>query len=234
VSTPKTRRLKSKIHRLINSRYPPIGVFDAYVDNLEELRIAFQIEQLTNPRLNTTIGALGILPNEEIITDRPNASVIMAAFIHTAPGGGRFNDERLGAWYGGRDLDTAMDETLHHNERRLGASSAGFPCEIQLREYVTDISAELIDLRGQQKEYKDLYQTQDYSASQKFANKHRWPFSKEAASGIAFDSVRRAGGQNVVIFRPSILKAPVTQADHYQYNWDATGEVSVARITRVK
>ena len=47
-----TTTIAGPLHRLINSRYPPVGVFDSYVDNEEELQEAFLIENLTNPRVN--------------------------------------------------------------------------------------------------------------------------------------------------------------------------------------
>ena len=58
-------------------------------------------------------------------------------------------------------------------------------------------------------------------------------FLRRAGSdGILYDSVRRAGGENVVIFKPRLL-LPVTQGDHFSYSWDVAGRPHVFRLSRV-
>jgi hypothetical protein len=62
-----------------------------------------------------------------------------------------------------------------------------------------------------------------------------WPPSGEGENGIVYDSVRRAGGTNVCVYRPSLIILPVNQVDHYEYRWDASGAISIlkARERRV-
>lgn len=47
------------------------------------------------------------LPANEWVYGSPNASIVMAAFLHVAPGGMRFNGPDLGAWYAAGNLKTA-------------------------------------------------------------------------------------------------------------------------------
>jgi hypothetical protein len=57
---------------------------------------------------------------------------------------------------------------------------------------------------------------------------------REGESGIVYESVRRSGGTNVCIYRPSLVTLPVNQADHYEYRWDARGSVNVLKLTNVE
>ena len=53
------------------------------------------------------------LPQTEWVYGVPNASIVMAAFLHVAPGGMRFNGPELGAWYAADDIRTAAAEVGH-------------------------------------------------------------------------------------------------------------------------
>jgi hypothetical protein len=221
-------RVVARTHRLIASRFPTVGVFDDIAATEEELRVAFLLEDLTNQRSHRRLEAL---PAGGVALG-PTASIAMAAFLHCAEEGGRFSDGDLGAWYAATDLPTAIAETVHHHERRLRASAGGFPCRIQMRELVVRLNADLLDLRGRAATNPELYDRDDYSASQRFAREHRWPYAAE--DGFVFDSVRREGGVNVAIFRPGALPLPIRQGDHYEYVWDGGGELTVLKLSVVK
>jgi hypothetical protein len=225
--------IKQKTHRLIASRFPTIGVFDDLTSDVADLRAAFLLESLTNDRL--TAKRLGLLPDSEIISgpSGTGASIIMAAFLHADEAGGRFSDGRLGAWYASFELETAFAETLYHNTRRLRLSAGGFPNRIQMRELITTIDCELVDVRGLQEARPELYRDMDYSASQIFATGLRFRSPEPSENGIAFDSVRRKSGTNICIFWPSKVPRPVRQGGHFEYQWDAKGEVSIAKLTAV-
>jgi hypothetical protein len=158
----------------------------------------------------------------------------MGAFLHADPAGGRFTDGRLGGWYASMDVDTAIAETVHHNTRRLKLSDGAFPSSIQMRALVTRIDCALIDVRGLHKQRPELYDLQDYTQSQAFGIALRWPKSGEGANGIIYDSVRRTDGVNVCLYKPRKVTLPVTQADHYEYRWDAQGDVRALKITNVE
>ena len=232
VTAPATARVRAATHRLIASRYPPIGIFDDLTQDRDDLAIAYMLESATNDRLGIVAGRLTLLPPEEIVQG-PGATLVMGAFLHADPAGGRFTDGRLGAWYASLDVDTAIAETVFHSTRRLRLSERGFPNSVQIRSLVARIACLLIDVRGQQKKRPELYDPDDYAAAQAFGTGLRWPKSGAGANGIVYDSVRRKGGVNVCIYKPSQIRLPINQADHYEYRWDAKGNVSVLKITNV-
>src|SRR5262245_45873959 len=209
-------RLRETTHRLIASRYPPVGVFDDLTADKDDLAIAFLLESATNDRLAVLSRRVPLLPDNEIVQG-PGATMVMAAFLHADGAGGRFTDGRLGAWYAAFDVDTAIAETLYHCTRRLRLSEGALPSNIQMRQLVAGIDCELVDIRGEQANLRDLYDHDDYTAAQAFGTALRWPASGIGENGIVYDSVRRAGGTNVCIYRPSLIILPVNQADHYEY-----------------
>lgn len=228
-------RIRQRTHRLIASRYPPVGVFDDIAADADELRVAFLLEAATNDRLALLERRLGLLPDDEIVHG-DGASLVMAAFLHASETGGRFTDARLGAWYAAFDIDTAIAETLYHADRRLRLSAGAFPSAIQIRELVADIDCTLVDIRGAQAARPELYAADpaDYGPPQRFAAGLRWPAGgAEPGNGIVYDSVRRAGGTNACLFRPTLVPLPVLQADHFEYRWDAAGTARVLKITNV-
>jgi len=228
-------QVRQRTHRLIASRYPTVGVFDDLTADPEELRVAFLLEAATNDRFALLSRRLGILPDREIVSGE-TASLVMAAFLHADPAGGRFTDHQLGAWYAACDVETAITETLYHSDRRLRHSADAFPSAIQIRELIVDLDCALADIRGKQAEMPELYDPDpdNYGPSQRFAVRIRWPDDgSEPENGLIYDSVRRAGGTNVCVFRPSLLPLPVLQGDHYEYRWDAAGTATVLKITNV-
>lgn len=231
MSGPPIGRLKGRTHRLINSRFPTIGVFDDIAADEDELRVAFQLEEMSNGRLRG-IERLERLPGGSLATG-PTASLVNAAFLHASPTGGRFNGPDLGAWYASAEIETAIEETLHHNHRRLRASAGGVPNRIQLRELVVEVDVAAPDLRGLRDLRPELYAPDDYSASQALAARLRWPNDPNGADALIYDSVRRAGGVNLCLFRPAAVPLPVVQGDHYEYVWDAQGQVEVVRMSGV-
>ena len=232
MTAPVSAHVHEATHRLIASRYPPIGVFDDVALDADELQIAFLLESATNDRLAVLSRRLPLLPEGEIVQG-PGATMVMAAFLHADETGGRFTDGRLGAWYAALDIDTAIAETVHHSTRRLKLSDGAFPSSIQMRELVAGVDCALVDLRGLQKARPELYDPDNYSASRQFGIDVRWPKQGEGGNGIVYDSVRRSGGINVCVYRPTLITLPVNQADHYEYRWDAGGQVTVLKITNV-
>lgn len=223
-------RIRGRTHRLIASRFPTIGVFDDIAADENELRVAFILEDLTNVRSHARLDALPVGG----VAIGPSAYLAMAAFLHCNDEGGRFTDGGLGAWYASTDLDTAMAETVFHHERRLRTSAAGFPARIQMRQLLARPTAQLLDIRGAQDSHPDLYDPYDYAGSQRFARGLRWPWAEPGEDGLIFDSVRRSGGTNVCVFRPTALELPIVQGDHYEYVWDAAGALSIVKLTVVR
>ncbi|WP_054759163.1 RES family NAD+ phosphorylase [Methylomonas koyamae] len=200
--------------RLVPSRFPPTGLFDRVADPAD-LDVVFAIEALTNDRLRDEAGEIRLVAAEDRISG-PGTTPIMAAFTHLNPEGSRFSDGSFGVYYAAKDIDTAIAETAFHRARFLAATRQA-PIEIDMRSYASDLDAELHDIRGKQTELPDIYasDTGHYAAAQALATQLR----ADGSNGIAYSSVRNAGGECVAVFKPRLL-SPVKQGAHYCYVWD--------------
>lgn len=207
--------------RLVASRFPPIDLFERVADPADWDAL-HALESLTNPRLRDATGDISLVPAADRVSG-PGASVLMAPFTHLNPAGSRFADATQGALYVADTLDTAIAETRHHRERFLRATREP-PTEVELRCYLIDVAGRFHDLRGRSDDarFAAVYDRDDYAASQSLARVLR----ESGADGIAYDSVRRPGAQNLAAFRPR-LASNVRQSVHLRYAWN--GE----RITHV-
>lgn len=194
-------------HRLIPSRFPPIGLFDT-VATAADLAAVMELAGWTNDRL--VAEHIARLPQAEWVYGRPNASIVMAAFLHVGPAGARFNAPELGAWYASAALATAVVEVAHHMRREAVARGvAGM--QRQFRQYSARAIGAYLDIRGRQGELAEVYAPDSYAASQLLGEEIR----ASGRAGILYDSVRHAGGVNVVVHRPRNV-VDVVQADHFE------------------
>ena len=219
--SPPRRRIRwRQAFRLIPSRYPAVGPWDR-IANPGDFAALAAIEGLTNPRIREELGALALIPPERRVSG-PGTTPIMAAFTHLTPEGSRFSDGRYGVFYASRELATAIAETIYHRERFL-RRTAEPPLVLQMRSYVTSIARLLHDLRGG---FRAQHDPDDYAPAQKLAAELR----AAGSDGIAYASVRRAGGQCVALFWPDCV-APCVQGLHYAYHWD--GE-RISQVTELR
>ena len=204
-------------HRLIPSRYPTVGLYDAITDP-GDIDVVFAIELLTNPRIRDQIGQLQLVPPEDRVSGA-GSTMIMAAFTHLNPEGSRFSDGSHGVYYAAQAIATAIAEVSHH--RALFMSRTNEPAmDLDMRAISANLDAELHDLRGLGKRGAALLDPDDYAAPQAFARRLR-----EAGSwGVVFPSVRLEGGVCVGVFRPKALRNARAGA-HIALHWDG------ARIT---
>jgi hypothetical protein len=198
--------------RVISSRFPPINLFER-VSSAEDWEALYWLESLTNPRLRDEVGEIELVPREDRIFG-PGASVIMAPFTHLNPDGSRFADDTFGAFYAAASLDTSIAETRYHREIFLRATRQG-PLELDMRTYLTDVSASFHDIRDKRDRMPDIYDPDSYVASQKLARGLRLAGS----NGVVFDSVRHAGGQCLAIYQPRLIQN-CRQGTHLRYVWD--------------
>jgi hypothetical protein len=205
--------------RIIPSRFPPIPLFER-VTEPDDLEAIFELESLTNQRLRDEVGQISLVPPEDRISG-PGTSLIMAAFTHLNPEGSRFSDGTYGVFYAANDLDTAIAETTYHRERFMRATAQAH-MDLDMRVYLIDLAGDLHDLRGQKATYPLVYHNDNYASAQHLARSLR----EEGANGVAYDSVRRDGGECVAVFRPPLL-SNARQERHLCYVWDG------ARITTV-
>jgi len=84
------------------------------------------------------------------------------------------------------------------------------------------------DLRGRQRDFPDVYSPTDYSASQKLGVTLR----QKDGDGIAYDSVRREGGECVAVFRPRCV-GPARPVKNLILRWDGEAIVAVLEAHRL-
>ncbi|MGO4714907.1 RES family NAD+ phosphorylase [Bradyrhizobium sp. 2TAF24] len=211
-------------HRLIPSQFPPIGLFDT-VATTADLGAVMELVGWTNDRL--VAERIHRLPQAEWVYGMANASIVMAAFLHVAPGGMRFNGPDLGAWYAADELRTAAAEVGHHLRREAVARRVP-TMQRTYRAFSATLLGDYRDIRGQQTTRAELYAGDSYAASQVFGEEIR----ASGGAGIVYDSVRRRGGVNVVAHRPRNITS-IAQTDHYEITVSATARtIDVRKLSR--
>jgi hypothetical protein len=210
--------------RLVPSIFPVTGILDRIADP-DDLPFVFELEDWTNDRISAELGILNRLPPEEWVTGRPMSSVVMAAFCHPRPGGGRFNSPQRGAWYAGTSLDTAHAEVVYHRTLEL-AEVGVFETHVQMRLYLADFRGSFHDVRPDVPENAPLHDPADYTASQAFAR----GLLDGGSNGVLYRCVRRPGGECIACFRPALV-ANVRPDAHFEYRWEGT---RTPRITPCK
>jgi len=207
-------------YRLIPSRYPTVGLYDAIADPAD-LDIVFAIEALANPRIRDELGELTLVPREERLTG-PGATPVMAAFTHLNPEGSRFSDGTYGVYYAAHSLETAIAEVSHHRGVFLRRTREP-ALDLDMRLITASVEAELHDLRDADGEaanaarYASVLDPDDYGPSQSLGRRLR----AAQSWGVCYPSVRHAGGECVGIFRPRALRYAKAAA-HLALHWDGT------------
>jgi hypothetical protein len=215
-------------YRLIPSRYPTVGLYDAIADPAD-LDVVFAIEALANPRIRDELGEVQLVAPDERVSG-VGATTIMAAFTHLNPEGSRFSDGSYGVYYAARSLETAIAEVGHHRAIFL-RRTAEPAIDIDLRLVTATVEAELHDLldvggagaaaaAANESRFASVLDPDDYGASQSLGRKLR----EIGSWGLRWPSVRHAGGECVGIFRPRALRQ-AKAAMHLALHWDG-GRIS--------
>jgi RES domain len=226
VAIPQSELRLRNTCRLIPTRYPSAGILDA-IARPEDLEAIIELESWSNDRISSELGVLHRLPREEWVTGRPFASVIMAAFCHPRPGGGRFNGPERGAWYASFTLETAHAEVIYHRTAEL-AEIGVFETHMQHRLYAADFRASFHDLRAPNAAYRRYYSPASYTAPQRLA-RH---LVAAGSNGIVYRSVRDAKGFCLACFRPKLVEN-VRERGYYEYRWHGTPVPTVHRLPSV-
>ncbi len=213
IASPPTSSVQWKpCHRLIASRFPTVGLYDA-IASPQDLDVVFAIEALTNPRVRQELGQVSLVPVADRVVG-PGATLIMAAFAHLNPSGSRFSDGQWGVYYAAESLETAVAEVSHHRAIFL-ARTAEPAIDVDMRWVQADLRNTLHNLRGKKESMSSIYDPDHYGASQAFARTLR----AAGSHGIVYDSVRRPAGKCVAVFRPKALSKART-AGHIALRWD--------------
>ncbi|TDV19331.1 RES family NAD+ phosphorylase [Paraburkholderia caballeronis] len=215
----------SPAYRVIPTRFPAVNLFDR-VASAEDFDALYALETLTNDRLRTETGELDLVPRDE---RRFGAGYgpIMAAFTHLNPQGSRFSDGSYGVFYCARSRDTAIAETRYHAALFLAATEEP-PLRQQMRLYTVIAQGEVADLRGDPALDPAVLSPDDYAAGQALGRAAR----TAGAPGIAYPSVRDAGGECLAALRTTILRA-CHHAAYLEYNWNGQQIDMVFELSRV-
>lgn len=214
--TPPTRKLHFKdTCRLVPSLHPSRGILDA-IAQPADLPLIIELETWTNDRVSSELNALHRVPVGEWVSGRPMASVIMAAFCHPRPTGGRFNSAERGAWYAADSLPAAHAEVVYHRTLEL-AEIGVFETRVQMRLYHADFRATFHDVRAKTPDNAPYHDPTSYEASQALARR----LLTQGSNGVIYRSVRYSGGQCIACFRPALVMN-VRIAAHFEYHWQGT------------
>ncbi|TWC50416.1 RES domain-containing protein [Pseudomonas sp. SJZ080] len=211
-------------YRLVNSKFPPVALFDDVAD-ADEFEVLYQIQELTNPRLKNEVGRLELIRRSEIPFGIPGCSYATAPFTHVNPAGSRFSDGRFGVLYLADTMETALAEVKHHQS--LYWSN------------VPSLNYERFVFRGLSCSFGDagmkdatsiamtdpVYDPHDYSHSRRLGK-----LVKDAGCpGLRYNSVRMHGSHCWALMTPKPVLS-VIQAAHYEMIWN--GQVtSVSQIS---
>ncbi|MEA2764318.1 MAG: hypothetical protein QOK07_722, partial [Gemmatimonadaceae bacterium] len=134
--------------------------------------------------------------------------------------------DSFGVYYAARDEATAIAEVKHHRVAFLEASRAPAQ-DLDFEVLKAPVKgSHFYDLRERQRDFPDVYSPSDYSASQSVGVVLR----RNDADGIAYDSVRREGGECVAVFRPRCV-GPAHPIKNLIFRWD--GE-AIAAVVEAK
>ncbi|MDQ2948084.1 MAG: RES family NAD+ phosphorylase, partial [Acidobacteriota bacterium] len=209
--------------RLVPSLYPVAGILDT-VSTPEDLPFVFELESWTNDRISTELGVLHRIPPDEWVVHRPMSSVIMAAFCHPRPGGGRFNGPDRGAWYAGTTLETAHAEVVYHRTAEL-AEVGVFETRVQMRLYLANFDTSFHDVRAEMPENLPYHSPSSYIASQALGRE----LLESGSNGVLYRSVRRPGSTCLACFRPALV-LNVRPDNHFEYRWEGKRKPGIRRL----
>ncbi len=202
--------------RIIRSLFPPIDLFEDIADPTDWELLA-SAEAKTNPRIAETVGRLDLVPPARRVSG-PGASLVMAPFTHVSTDRpSRFSAGTYGVYYCAEATETAVLETVHHHARFMRATNEAPGWTSDFRELIGNLAADLEDIRGGSPAWQPLLDPYDYGAAQSFGADLR----AGGSDGIAYPSVRHAGGQCAALFWPDVMAVP-QQAGHFAYHWDGS------------
>ncbi|WP_298636769.1 RES family NAD+ phosphorylase [uncultured Umboniibacter sp.] len=207
-------------YRLINSKFPPVSLFDDVADE-EDFEFAFELQSLTNPRLLTELGDLSILPLSQIPFGIEGVNYATAPFTHVTEDGSRFSDGSFGVLYMAETVNAGISETRYHTENYFRNVQDLKYDTIDMRCLKVTFSAELIDGKSE----SAIHDPNDYSYSRGFGKKAY----KDKRAGIEYNSVREDAAVCWALFSPQYVEE-VVQTRHFEYKFDGEAIVTVREL----
>lgn len=193
-------------------RYPEAEIWAELADE-DDLPGLLAILRMTEPELFRGMGAVKRLDGLEWMRGE-GAGRVMPALTWGGPG--RFNDASFGCFYAAGTLETAVAETVYHQEKFLRSTNEP-SVELRMRALRADLRSGVLIELGEAPDPPALYHPDDYGTSQAFGRAVR----AAELPGIAFWSVRRTGGRCVALYPPADVERCVS-AEALAYLWDGT------------
>lgn len=221
---PTTTGAPQQAFRLVNSKFPPIALFNDVAD-ADEFEVLYQIQALTNPRLQNEVGSLELIPRAQMPFGIPGCAYAVAPFTHVNRDGSRFSDGSYGVLYLADTMDTAIAEVRHHQNRYWSRVAAlnyerfvfrGLICSFSDAEHCDATGVPLSD---------PIYAADDYSASRTLGMEAR----RAGRPGLRYNSVRSPGNHCWALMTPRHVTS-VIQSTHYEMIWNSR-ITSVNRIS---
>jgi hypothetical protein len=215
-------------HRLVNSRFPPISLFDD-VASEDELEVAYALQALVNPRIQTEIGNLSLLRRDEIPFGIQGCSYATAPFTHVNPSGSRFSAGSFGVLYLADTPETAIAEVVHHQQTYWNNVPGLKFDRLVFRGLVADFGCAGLHDASVLPANDPIYAPASYAASQALGRE----LHAIGSPGLQYRSVRNAGATCWGLLTPANVTR-VIQTAHYEMIWTAPGtDVQVCKISGV-
>lgn len=210
-------------YRVVSSKYPTVSVYDRIAD-ARNFQAILEVEAITNPRIREEAGDYRKIRPEDAVAG-PGSTPVMASFAYSGPS--RFTDGSYGVYYAAHEEETAIAESRYWTQLFLGATNEP-SIDVDKRMYAARIRGTYDDLRGRSKRSR-VYDPESYEYSQAYARKL---YQGNDVDGIAYNSVRRDGGQCVCVFRPRLVTDCRVSA-YLQFRWNGSRIIGMAEITRI-
>lgn len=212
---PQKRFREKTAYRLINSKFPPIDIFDDVASN-DEFEALFRLQAKTNPRLLDEVGHIRLVKPEQRPFGITGCNYALAPFTHINSLGSRFSRGEFGILYAAETMDTALAETHYHQQRYFQTQVRGLKYDrIIMRGLKLKFSATLFNICSPKIAQYGWYDALDYTAARAFGDavKHA------DKDGIWYESVRKSRHSCYALFSPHLVKS-VVQTQHYEFVWN--------------
>ena len=193
---------RDNTHRLIPAKYidRDESVLTRLTDDVDDLKVLYQLESATNDRLLGEAGSLAGITVRELVFGIPYFHIINAAFTHPRPSGNRFNGSERGAWYAAFLRETSEREVSYHRARELQEINWQEPETFTYVDFLADFRGQFHDIREDAR-FSDCLDATSYKTSQRLAKE----LHEKGSLGIIYPSVRHKGGTCIACFRPALV-----------------------------
>jgi len=210
-------------YRLVNSKLPPITLFDDIV-SAADFETVYAIQSLTNPRILNELGDISLLSSDEIPFGIDGVNYVTALFTHVNPDGSRFSDGSFGILYLADDVDTAIKETLYHQEKCFQKIHGLHYDTVDMRCLQIKFSANVVDCTS----VENIYHNDDYSVPRILGAK----LKKANNQGIQYNSVRNKHAICWGLFSPIHVSSAI-QTKHFEFIFDGKSISSVRELVNI-